>query len=168
MQTGERAPLWCTLLVFTRYDGKWFVPPIIFHKAKEYSQDTQYNIILDLIIHHKPSGYMDKYGWLKYMTWFYNVCGTSLINNQILLFDGHAIHLYNGALREIRWKKNQPFVLTYDNSIYYQPNDNGPNAKLKSLYNVSKIVWMLKYGQKRFHLTTWAPSWLNHGMPSRC
>ena len=30
------------------------------------------------------------------------------------------------------------------------PNDNGPNSKLKSLYNVSKANWMLKYGTMIF------------------
>ena len=30
------------------------------------------------------------------------------------------------------------------------PNDNVPNAKLKSLYNVAKIAWMLKYGMTKF------------------
>ena len=39
MQTGERVPLWCTLLVFTRDDGKCFMPPVVIHQSKDYSQD---------------------------------------------------------------------------------------------------------------------------------
>ena len=31
-----------------------------------------------------------------------------------------------------------------------QPNDNGPNSKLKFLYNMVKAVWMLKYGTTKF------------------
>ena len=31
-----------------------------------------------------------------------------------------------------------------------QPNDNGPNSKLKALYNISKSKWMLNYGTTRF------------------
>ena len=31
-QTGERAPFWCTLLVFNRDYGKWFIPPVVVHQ----------------------------------------------------------------------------------------------------------------------------------------
>ena len=47
-------------------------------------------------------------------------------------------------------KNIQPFVLKSVKSINYQPNDNGPNYKLKSLYNVAKSVCMMKYGTKKF------------------
>ena len=47
-------------------------------------------------------------------------------------------------------KKIQPFVLKSGNSINDHPNDNVPNAKLKSLYNVVKSVWLLNYGRKKF------------------
>ena len=52
VQTGEWAPFWCTLLVFTRADGQYFMPPIIVQQAKEYSQYSHYNIPLDWIAHH--------------------------------------------------------------------------------------------------------------------
>ena len=35
VQTGERAPLLCTLLVFTRADGQCFMTPVIVHQDKE-------------------------------------------------------------------------------------------------------------------------------------
>ena len=35
VQTGERAPLWCTLLVFTQADGECFMTTVVFHQAKE-------------------------------------------------------------------------------------------------------------------------------------
>ena len=35
IQTRERAPFLCTLLVFTRSYGKCFMPPIVVHQAKE-------------------------------------------------------------------------------------------------------------------------------------
>ena len=41
-----------------------------------------------------------------------------------------------------------------DESINDQTNENDTNSKLKSLYNVAKDVWMLKYGTTIFHLTT--------------
>ena len=47
-------------------------------------------------------------------------------------------------------KNIQPFILKAGDSINYQPNNNGPNSKLKALYNISKAKWMLKYGTTRF------------------
>ena len=53
LQTGEQEPLWCTLLVFTRANGKCFMPPIIVHQAKEYSKDLHLNhsIVIDSPAH---------------------------------------------------------------------------------------------------------------------
>ena len=99
VQTEEREPLWCTLLVFIWTDGKWFVPPVIVHQAKDYSQDLHYNVPLDWIVHHTPSGYMDRDGWLKSMNQFSNVCSLSPVKNKIMFFDGHGIHFRDGALR---------------------------------------------------------------------
>ena len=84
------------------------------------------------------------------MTQFSNVCGASPVNNQILFFDGHDNHFGDGALRQMMCKNIQPFVLKSNDSINDHSNDNEPNAKLKSLYNVAKSVWMLKYGIKTF------------------
>ena len=44
----------------------------------------------------------------------------------------------------------QPFVLKPGNYVSAQTNDNGLNAKMKSLYNYLKAVWMMKYGTKKF------------------
>ena len=87
---------------------------------------------------------MDRYGWLKAMTQFSNVYGASSVNNQVLLFDGHESHFDDGALGQMMCKNIQSFVLKSSNSINDQPNNNGPNAKMKSLYNAAKRVWMLK------------------------
>ena len=86
VKSRERAPLWCTLLVFIQSGGQFFMPSIIVHQAKEYYQDLHYNIPLEWIVHNTPSGYMYIDGWLKSMTQFSKVCGASLFNNQILLF----------------------------------------------------------------------------------
>ena len=150
VQTGERAPFWCTVLVFTQDDGKCFMPPVIVHKAKEYSQYLHHNIPLDWIVHHTSSGYMDRHEWLKAMTQFSNICGASPVNNQILFFDGHDSHFGDCSLTQMQSKNIQPFILKSGDSINNQPNDNGPNSTLKALYNVSKAKWMLKYGNTRF------------------
>ena len=93
---------------------------------------------------------MDIHRWLKYMTQPSNVCGASPVNNNILFFDGHDSNFNDGALIQIMCKNIQHFVLKPGYSINEQPNYNGPNAKLKSLYNMEKSAWMLKYGMKKF------------------
>ena len=47
-------------------------------------------------------------------------------------------------------KNIQPFILKAVESINDQPNENGPNSKINSLYNVLKAKWMLNYGTMRF------------------
>ena len=71
-------------------------------------------------------------------------------NNQILLFDVHDSHFDDRTLPQMKIKNTQPFILKAGDSINDQPNDNGPNSKLKALYNISKDKWMLKYGTTRF------------------
>ena len=93
---------------------------------------------------------MGIYMWLKFMTQLSNVCGTSPVNNQILFFDGKYSHFNNGALTQMMCKNIQHFFLKSGDSINDQPNDNVPNAKLMSLYNMSKSAWMLKYGTTKF------------------
>ena len=168
VQTEERSPLWCTLIVSTRSDGKCFMSPIIVHQDKDYSQYMYYNVPLDWIVHHTPSGYMDKDMWIKSMTQFSNVCSSSLVNDKILLFDEHNIHFDDGVLRKMMCKNIQPFVLKLGNSINKQPNNNGTNSKLKSLYYVRKSACMLKYGTKKISPHHVNSSWLTHGMTSRC
>ena len=35
VQTGDRAPFWCTLPVFTQADGQYFMYPVVVHQDKE-------------------------------------------------------------------------------------------------------------------------------------
>ena len=80
------------------------------------------------------------------MTQLSNVCGAFPVYNKILLFDGHESRFGDGALRQIMCKNIQPIVLKSGKLAQWY----GPNAKVKSLYNVSKSAWMLKYGTKTF------------------
>ena len=63
---------------------------------------------------------------------------------------GHDSHFEYGTLRQMTCKNIQPFVLKSGDSINDQPNYNGPNSKLNSLYNVAKSAWMRKYGKTKF------------------
>ena len=92
VKTVYRASFWCMSLVFTSSDGKCIMPPIIVHQSKEYSEELHFNVPLDWTVYHITSGYMDRDGWIKPMTLLSNVCVTSPVNNQIVLFGGHDIH----------------------------------------------------------------------------
>ena len=131
VQTKERAPFWFKLLVFKRADGQCFVPPIIVHQSKEYSQGLHLNNQLKCIVHHPPYGYMDRYGWLKSITQLSTICGASSINNQTIFFDGHGSHFYDRILSYMGGRYIQPFLLNQGGSGNKQPNDNGINEKLK-------------------------------------
>ena len=131
IKTGERAQLWFTVLVFTQSDGVCFISSIIDHQVKEYYPHFHRNTPLEWIVHHTPSGYMDRYGWLKSMAHLSTVCGTSPFDNYILLFDGHDSHFDDHTLCYISTCNIQPFVLKSGKYGNDQPKDNGPNSKLK-------------------------------------
>ena len=130
VKTGERAPLLCMLLVFTQYNGKLFMSPIIIHQEKEYYQYIHFNIPLVWIVHHTTSRYMDISRWLKSTTQLSNVYGAYTINNKILFFDGHDIQFYDFTLGYTEDQNIQNFVLNSGNSSNYQTNDNKTNEKL--------------------------------------
>ena len=147
------------------------MPPVVVHQAEEYSQDLHHNIPLDWAVHHTPSGYMDRDGWLKAMIQFSNIFGESPVKNKILFFDGHDSHFDDRSLTQMQMKNIQPFILKADDSINDQINDNGPNSKMKALYNILKAKWMLKYGTTRFQphhmnsvlIESWEAFKVSHG-----
>ena len=149
-KTGERAPFWCTLLVLIRAGGKCFIPNIVVHQSKDYSQVIHHNIPLEWTVYPTPSGYMDRYGWLKVMTQFSNIYGASPVNNQILFFNGHDSHFGDRSLTQTQRKNIHPFILKSCDSINCQPNGNRTNSKLKAFYNIVMDKWMMKYGTTRF------------------
>ena len=102
------------------------------HQSEEYYKYTHFNIPLDQTVHHTSYEYMARYRWLKYTTKLSNVCGTSSVNNEIILFDGHASNFYNLVLMHTDHQNTQTFVLKADKYGNNQPNDNGMNDKIKS------------------------------------
>ena len=65
---------------------------IIVHQTKDYSQDIHFNTPSDWIIHHIPSGYMDREARLEDITQLSTICGASTINNKTIFFGGNDIH----------------------------------------------------------------------------
>ena len=100
---------------------------------------------------------MDRDRRLKAMTQFSNVCGFYPVNKQIIFFGVHDIQFDDFALMHMERQNIQPFILKSGDSVNDQRNNNGPNAKLKSLYNEVKSAWMLKYGT-----TKMSPHYMNY------
>ena len=58
IQTGKRAPFWCSSLELTMAYGKYFITHVTINKANEYTQELHHNIPSDCISQNSPSGYM--------------------------------------------------------------------------------------------------------------
>ena len=78
---------------------------------------------VEMFINGVPN--MDKYGRLKYMT--------NPVKNQIILFDAQSSRFYDHAMIHMEHQNIQPFLLKPGDYVNNQPNDNGLNAKVKSL-----------------------------------
>ena len=81
---------------------------------------------------------MDRDGWMKAMSLFSITCKYSKMNPQVLFFDGHDIHFDDRVTHILQSFHISPFILKEGDSTNDQPNDNGPNLKLKRYYSISK------------------------------
>ena len=149
-QTGERAPFWCTDLIFTGADGRCFMPPMIVHQAANYTQYLHWNLPSDWLVHCTPSGYMYRDGWMKEMSILSRTCGSSKMNPQVLFFDGHDSHFDDRATHILRSHRISPFILKAGDSTNDQPNDNGPNRMLKRYYSIARVKWQRQRGIMKF------------------
>ena len=93
---------------------------------------------------------MDRYGWMKATSLFSRTCGSIKINPQVLLFDGHDSHFDDWATHIMLSHHIYPFILKVGNYTNDQPNDNGPNLKLKRYYSISKVKWQRQLGTMKF------------------
>ena len=155
-QTGERAPFWVTLLLFTRADGQCFIPPVVIHQAAELTAEHCLHIPSDWIVHATKSGYMDRDGWFKAMRQFVKLSGAHGTNINVLTFDGHDSHWDSDALDYAADNFVQTFFLKAGDSTTDQPNDNGFNARCKSIYNEEKSKW-----DQKLLTTRYTPSMMN-------
>ena len=70
------------------------------------------------------------------------------MSNKKLFFDGPGSQFDDLNLINMDNQNIQTFVLKSGDSGNDQTNNNGPNIKLKYLYNVVKVSWILKYGME--------------------
>ena len=92
------APFRFTVLFLTRADGQYVLPPIVVHKGAEQTAGFLYAVLDDWNIHHTPSGYTDRDGWLKIINMICKVSGARAGNIQILFYYRHDSHWDADAL----------------------------------------------------------------------
>ena len=93
---------------------------------------------------------MDRDGWMKAMSLLSKTCGSIKINPWVLFFDGHDSHFDDRATHILRSHHISPFILKAGDSTNDQPNDNGPNLKLKRYYGIAKVKWQRQHGTMKF------------------
>ena len=123
---------------------------MIVHQGGNYTQDLHWNLPSDWLVHCMLSGYMDRDGCMKAMSLFSITCGSSKINPQVLFFDSHDSHFNDRATHILRSHQISPFILKAGDSTNDQPNENGPNLKLKRYYSMAKTKWQRQYGTMQF------------------
>ena len=141
-------------MILTISDGQCFIPPMIIHQAENYTQDIHWNLPSNWLVHNMPSGYMDRGGWMEEMSIFSRTCGTININPQFLFFEGHDIHFYDRAKHLLWYHHISQFILKAGDSTNDQPNDNGPNLKLKRYYIIAKVKWKRQHRTLKLLLPT--------------
>ena len=115
--------------------------PMIVNQGENYTQDIHWNLPSDWLVHNAPSGYMDRYIWMKETSLFTRTCGASKLDPQVIFFDGHDSHFHDRATHLFRSQHISPFILNAGDSTNDHPNDNGPNLKLKRYYGIEKLKW---------------------------
>ena len=123
---------------------------MIVHQAENYTQDLHWNLPSDWLVYNTPSVYMDRDGWMKATSLFGRTCGASKTNPQVLFFDAHNSHFDDRATHILRYYHIFPFILKAGDSTNDQPNDNGPNLKLKRYYGIAKVKYQRQHGTTKF------------------
>ena len=87
---------------------------------------------------------------------FINHCNSSPGNRQYGFWDGHDSHFCSRAMTKLEDNNCDSFFLKSGDSENDQPNDNGPNACLKSCYDEEMEKWNMEWGT-----TTYNPAHMN-------
>ena len=124
--------------------------PMLFHQAENCTQDLHWSLPSDWLVQNTLSGYMDRDGWMKATILFSRTCGASKLNPQVLFFDVHKNHFDDRATHLLRSHHISPFILKAGNSTSDQPNDNGPNLKLKRYFSIEKLKFQGHHETNKF------------------
>ena len=102
---------------------------------------------------------MDRDGWWKSIQQFCKLSRAHAGNNQALFFDGHYSHWDADALDMMSNNFVHGFFLKAVSSGNDQPNNDGSNAKAKSIYNDEKALW-----DEEYVITPYLPPMMNKVM----
>ena len=149
-QTGERAPILCTALIFTCTGIQCFIPPVVVHKSNHHTKYLHHNIPIDWIVYNSPSIYMDYDGCHKFMAHFPSMCCSSPLNSQVLFYDGHGRNIDDREFDILHRQHIQYFTLNSGDYVHYQPNNNDPNTKFNILYGNARMNCMEHHGNLKF------------------
>ena len=133
------------------------------HHITQYTQYLHHNILIDWLVHNSLSGYMDSNYWLKFMAHFASICCYYPLNPQVIFYYGRDGNFGDRGLTILRSHHIRSFVLKAGESVHNQPNDSGPNFKLKNFYGNAIINWMVKHGTLKF-----TPSHRNSNLVKTC
>ena len=114
---------------------------MIVHQAENYIQYIHYNIPKYSVVHNTSSGYIDRDFSKKEIVYFKTVCGSNNPDSWVFFYDIHVRTFDKRVICIIRSNHIKPFVFKAGDPGNYQPNNNGPNIKMKGLYGQSIILW---------------------------
>ena len=84
-------------------------------------------------------GYMDHYGWLKYMSHFSSMCFYYPLNTQVLFYDEHIRYVENSKFNILWFHHIQAFIRKVGDSVPDHINNNGSNLKLNNMYGYARM-----------------------------
>ena len=87
---------------------------------------------------------------MKAMSLFSRTCVSNKINPRALLFYGRGIHFDDRATHFLQSKHISLFIFKAGESPNDQPNNNGPNLKLKIYCGIAKVKWKRQHGTTKF------------------
>ena len=87
------------------------------------------------------------------MSHFDSMCCSSPRNPQVLFYSGHNSHFDDRELNILCKHNIQSFVHKTGDTVHDQPNNNGPNMKLKNSYGNERFNWMRHHRTLTFTLS---------------
>ena len=100
-------------------------PPVLVQQSTHYSQDLHWNIPSDRAVQNSLLGYMDFYGWLKYISCFSYMCFSSTFNPKLFFYNGHGSNFDDRELNIFLIHHIQSFIIKLGHSIQDKNNNNG-------------------------------------------
>lgn len=140
--TGDKPPFLATLLYATNADGDIAVHPTLVHQSMSKDDTMPGNLVWglgdDFLLCSSNSGYIDEEAFYHSASQLVKDTKVNDSNPIYLFQDGFYAHFDVDAIDVLHEHNIHTTFLCSNNSIQDQPQDNGPNAKLKSLYNDDK------------------------------